>query len=387
MQFNKQIAIILVLVSFLLSAIAGAYYFYMENQKSIKSANQLILIYVAAKNIKKNTIIKETDIKQYKTARKFILSKKLLLKKEIVGKYATTDIFKNDSITREKISNKLVDDTEKEIIGDKFLFNSYNMKFSLFKNPNYSLKKGDIINIISVYPDSNGVAVQYVSKHIKVIGFLIKGEPNAKITKTTKVKKYNKKTKKTTYVSTTLKAEELLLDIDSRVLLSLITDYNKGRQLWMVKTKVPPIIKKEEKKEIKKIELINNSKKTKTIKRTYPFRLYKPKDAYSNIKATIHYADKEDAAVVEKKSIKIDLIKQCRDTDDYVLGISNNVHLRRGSSNKYKIIRIVRRNYIIPVKGKVNQNWYETCDGYFIHKNEVKKITKEQALRRMAKIK
>lgn len=64
MQFNKQIAIILVLVSFLLSAIAGAYYFYMENQKSIKKANQLILIYVASKNIKKNSLIKKN---RYKT--------------------------------------------------------------------------------------------------------------------------------------------------------------------------------------------------------------------------------------------------------------------------------------------------------------------------------
>lgn len=385
MQFNKQIAIILVLVSFLLSAIAGAYYFYMENQKSIKKANQLILVYVASKNIKKNSLIKKTDIKPYKTARKFVLSKKVLLEKEIIGKYATTDIFKNDSITKEKISNKLVEDKPKEIIGDKFLYNSYNMKFSLFKNPNYSLKKGDIINIISVYPDKS-ISVQYVAKHIKVIGFLIDGTPNVKITKIKKVKKYNKKTKKTTYVSKTLKAQELLLDIDSRVLLSLITDYNKGHQLWMVKTKISPIEKKENKK-VEKIEIVNNTKKTKVVKRTYPFRLYKPKNAFSNIKATIHYADKEDASVVEKKTIKIDLQKQCDNSNRYLLGISNNVHLRRGVTNRYKIMRIVRRNYIIPMKGKVNSNWYETCDGYFVHTKEVKEITKEQAKRRIAKIK
>ena len=59
MKFNKQIAIILILLSMLLSAIAVSIYFYNKNQQVLESSNQLVTIFVAKDNIKRKLEVKE----------------------------------------------------------------------------------------------------------------------------------------------------------------------------------------------------------------------------------------------------------------------------------------------------------------------------------------
>ena len=378
MKFNKQIAIVLTLVSLLLSALGGAYYFYIQNKKAIKSSNQLIVVYVASKNIKNNAKIEAKDLKQFKTAKKFVLNKPLL-KKDIIGQYAKENIYKNDTFTKERLSKTLVTKETKKGVIDSFKFNSYNISFKMFRNPNFSLKQGDIINIISVYPSSipkaNGSsnAVQYVAKNIKVLGFLINGEESNNIKK--KVKKTRTVKKKKITEEVMVKADEMILDINNKLLLSLTDDYNRGSQLWMVKTK--PIKKA-------KVMVSRTTKQIKS-KRTYPTTLYKAKDGYDKFKATIHYADQKNAALTKNKTIKINTQEVCKNSDLFILGISNKVHLRTGSTNQHKIIRTVYRNYIIPYSKKVNPNWYKTCDGYYVHKLEVKEITKELVDKKLKK--
>ncbi len=386
MKFNKQIAIILVLVSLLLSAVAGAYYFYSQNQKSQLSNNQLRVVYVASKNISKNSKIIAKDIKKITIAKKYILSTPLL-KKEIIGKYANENIYKNDIFRNEKIINALVVD-KNTTVSDTFKYNSYNMAFSMFRNPNYSIKKGDIVNIISVYPSTEKKSnkspnsVQYVANQIKILGFLLNGKEIDKAIKKVTITKTVKKKKVTQTIEK--KANELLLDIDSKVLLMLIDDYNRGNQLWMVKThkiikKNKKIISKESPKKV------ITKKRTKVIKKNYPIRLYKAKDGFSSMSATIHYGDEKEPSVTKKRVVKVDMQTQCKNSDNYLIGISNRVHFRRGTSFGHKIVKTVYRNYIIPYTNMVDSSWFITCDGFYVHKNEVKIINKQDALKRLAK--
>ncbi|MEA3228944.1 MAG: SAF domain-containing protein, partial [Campylobacterota bacterium] len=148
MKFNKQIAIILVLTSLLLSALGAVYYFYTLNQNIITKNNQLRVVYVASKDIAKHKKIEKGDLKKVQIAKKFLLATPLL-NKEIIGKYTKEKIYKNDIFRKEKIINKLSDDINNTIV-EPFKYNSYNIAFKMFKNPNYAIKKGDIIDIISV---------------------------------------------------------------------------------------------------------------------------------------------------------------------------------------------------------------------------------------------
>ena len=381
MKFNKQIAVILVLISLLFSAVGGAYYFYTQNQKTMKINNQVRAVYVASKEIKKHTKIVKSDLKQINIARKYILTTPLL-KKEIIGKISKENIYKNDMFRKEKLIKSIPKDKNSTVIR-KFKLNSYNIAFSMFSNPNFSIKKGDILNIISVYQgttkksNNSPNSVQYVATQIPVIGFLLNGKEVDKTFKKVKVTKTIKKKKVTQTIEK--KATEILIDIDSKVLLELIDDYNRGHQLWMVKTgKKEPKIKKN----VVKKEIIQGKK---VIKRSYPIKLYKPKNRYSNMKATIHYGDEKEAAVTKNRVVKVDMQKRCNNSDKYLIGISNHISLRRGATFRYKIVRTVYRNYIIPYDKMENKYWFKTCDGLYIHKNEVKEITKKYALKRLAK--
>jgi hypothetical protein len=384
MKIDKKIIIILILSSLLLSALGGAFYFYTKHKNLQKNSDKLKVILVAAKDINKSKKIVQSDIKQVQIAKKYILTTPLF-DREIIGKYAKENIYNNEIFRKEKLISELTDIniTKKGEI-EKFKNNSYNIDYKLFRNPNYTLKKDDILNIVSVYPkSSNGTnaspnAVQYVAKHIKVIGFIRDGveveKSIEKVNRTRMVK--NKQIKEEVDV----KANELILDIDSGVLLKLIDDYNRGSQLWMVKTKLP---KKKVKKETtpKKKEV----KKKVTQKRSYPTRLYTPRNKFSHIKATIHYADQKDAAVTKQKTIKTNGNYRCQNSELYLIGISNKVHLRTGPSFRNKIVRIVYKNYIIPYTKKVNDDWYLVCDGRYVNAREAKPIPKELALRKLGK--
>lgn len=346
MKFNKQIAIILVLVSLLLSALGGAYYYYMLNEKSILQNNQVRVVYVASQDILKNTKIEKSHLKKMKVAKKYVFTTPLL-DKEIIGKYAGENIYKNDLFRKEKIKVRLEDELNTTVVED-FKLNSYNMNFKMFQNPNYSIQKGDTINIVSVYPavqtkfTKSPNAVQYVARQIHVLGFLSNGKESSQainkitITKTVKKKKVTQEIEK--------KADEILIDIDSKVLLSLIDDYNRGNQLWMVKThKKKKIVKKEP--IAKPIVKKKTKGKKRYSKRVYKTKLYKPEPRYKKVNASIYYADDKQASVVKNKVLMIN--KPCNKTH-HLLGVAKTIHLRSGPSYKYKIKKLLYRNYIIP---------------------------------------
>ena len=379
MRFNKQIAVILVLSSLLISAIGAALFLYYENENTkVENAKQLT-VFIAKKDIKKNSLIKEDDIVKTLIAKKYLLAKPLL-KKEIINKFAKETIYKNEMFRSEKIVSKIGREGA-EILPSKF--NSYNIAFKRFENPNYSLLKGDIVNIITVYPkskarDNINFNVRYVTKQINIIGFLDEGKVVEKAFRKVKrkVKSKNKKNKTPKYEMVKVFADEIVLDIKDQTIIALTNDYNKGKQLWMVKTNkviIPP------KKEKVKPVATKVGKKTKTKKRTYPYRMYRMKDVSRTRTAVIEYADSSIPEVTQKAVIKSNSKQQCIALNKMLIGVDKKVHLRSIPKFTGRIKRIVYKNYLIPYKIKVNKYWYEVCDGRYVHRNEVMEIDYNKA--------
>ncbi|WP_320035939.1 hypothetical protein [Halarcobacter sp.] len=375
MKFDKQLAVIIVLVSLLLTAIAISFYFYKEKEKVAQDNNRLVNVYVAKNTISKDTLINESHLKKTVIARQFVLTKPLL-KQEILGKYAKETIYQNEAFLKEKLSNKI------EIVEEKsldFKYNSYNMSMKLFENPNFSLEPNDIIKIISVYQkgkDVNNYAVQYVAKNIKILGFLSEGVESEKALYKKKIKKLVKKQQVEEIIN--VKADEIILDIKEKVLLKLIDDYNKGKQLWMVKSKIEE--DDEEKKEEKPKKIVQKKKLVKPVsyrKPTYPIKWYTPKDKTLTKTATISYANNNDKKTVKKAKITEGYKDECSKTDKLLIGLSHNIYLRTKPSFRAKINNKIHKNYIMSYvsKSKIQPDWYILCDGTYVNKKDVRDIS------------
>lgn len=371
MQINRQLIIILVLASLLFSSLAAAFYFYKKNQKVLKNSNELITVYIAKDDIPKGTFLETKHLAKTQIAKQFLLNKPLV-KKEILGKYSSETIYKHEIFLKQKLGIKKAK-RQKELL--EFKHNSYNMSFSLFENPNYTLKRGDYINIISVYGQGSlnkkgkykNFKVQYIAKKIKVLGFLRDGHIENNTIIKQKIKKIVKK--KVIEEEQDVKTNELIVDIQTNTLLSLIKDYNKGNQLWMVKTK--------ESIEEKIIPILSIKKIKKTYKKTYPYILYKGENKITTKSAYINYGDNNKSI---KKDFKMltDYQKICRNIKyNFVLGKANSFYIRDEPSTKSKEKKLLDKNTIIPYLKK-HKDWYETCDQKYVHKNVVESISSNE---------
>lgn len=409
MQMNKQIAIILILASLLFSAIGAAFYFYNKNQQAIKSKSELVTVYIAKADIKKNTLIEIKHLAQTKIEKQYILNKPLL-KKELLGKYTKEEIYKNEVFIKQKLNTKIQKQRAKLL---DFSKGSYNMGFRLFKNPNYSLVQGDVLNIISVFP-TKGTSkkknnldydVQYIAKNIKVLGFLRSGRTESEPITKHKVKKVVKK--KVIEQVIDVKSDEVILDIDPMVLISLIKDYNRGNQLWMVKTKesilIEPVDVMTPKDQLKEIAESKKPADTvivtakKVVKKrvykpkVYKYKWYKPQTTTIKRSAVIDYssAGAKKKAKIASKTKSVDIVlnsgKKCLTVrDKLVVGNVNYFYIRDAASTKSRTKKLLERNTVIPYQEEL-KNWYKTCDGLYVGKTVVKKITYKQAVKRIGK--
>lgn len=378
MKFNKQTAIILVLASLLLSTLGAAFYFYNMHQTTLQNNNKKVKVYVAKDAIKKNKEITINDIKEHLITKQELLNKPLT-QQEIIGKFAKVDILKNELFIKEKISDLPIETEEKEFL--KHTNNSYNIAYRFFRNPNYTLIKGDLIDIVTSYQKTVDklpeFETQYVGKNIKVLGFIHDGQAIPKgVTKMKIIKEVNKELKE---ITEDVKADEIVLDIQDKTLLTLIDDFQKkGNQMWMIKSK-----SRVDKKTTPAPKKVTANETKKSVKRSYPYKWYVPKTSVTNAKGTIEYANKPgEISQTKQARIVYSYENECSKRDRLLLGISNRVHLRSGMSFQNRILRRVYRNYIIPYKEK-NGSWYKTCDNNYVHSNEVTEISKEFALEKM----
>jgi hypothetical protein len=396
MKFNKQIAIILVLGSFLLSAIGAAYYFYSAHNKSVVQMSQKVKVYVVNKSVKSGHQFGEKDLKEHFITKQELLAKPLS-SGEIIGKYAKVDMFENEMIIKEKIIDTL-EQREEDLIKSDFKNNSYNMGFRMFNNPNYTLKKGDIISIVSTYPITAAdkltqYSVQYVAKDVEVLGFILLGKPVAQVFNRQKVTKMVNK--KEVEIEEDVKADEIVLDIKSDILLNLINDYNRGNQLWMVKrnstkgdetsTVVADGSKSTEEQKVdgKLNDILKVDDKPKTIvKADYKYRWYVPSSRINSKTATVEYADTK-AVYSETVKMASDNVQKCADNkDNFIVVTGGSVYLRSGPDMSFKSKFVVYKKNIIPFEERVG-DWYKTCDGLYIHSKYVSEISYEEAVKKV----
>lgn len=263
------------------------------------------------------------------------------------------------------------------------------MALELFQNPNYSLKPDDIIKIISVYPknkenNTNDFVVEYIAKNIRVVGFLRDGYETDKSIEKKKIKRLVNKKEVEEVVD--FKADEIVLDVKQEVLLSLINNYNKGEQLWMVKSKIEEDKEENEKQEKKKIkELFKDSKQKVASKKvyrpkSYPVKMYRPATSVSTKTATISYANNNELKETKKAKIVSSFNKECSDTSKLLIVVPNKTYLRTNASRRAKVHKTVYKNYVLPYIGtsKINSNWYVVCDGSYINSEDVTQISYDE---------
>ncbi len=378
MKFDKQLAVILILISLLLSAIGISFYFYNKNEETKKENSQQVRIFVANENIKQNTLIEEKHLKEITVAKQYVLTRPLI-KQEILNKYAVENIYKNEHFLKEKLSVTPLVKREISKILD-YDYSSYNMAFKLFQNPNYSLKPNDIIKIISVYPtgDNKDYKVRYVAKNIRILGFLSDGREIEKAIYKKKIKRLERKQEIEEVID--VKSDELILDIKENVLLSLINDFNKGNQLWMVKSKIEKEndakkLSKDDKKQLTNGTKINKPLTPKKV--YYPVKWYQPETTYETKVGTITYADNIEKSASKSVKIESQFQKECKKTDKLLLVTSNTVYLRKAPSIRAKIKKRINKNYVLPYVSvsKINPNWFMICDESYVQKKDVREIS------------
>ncbi len=390
MQINKQLIAIIILASLLFSAIGAALFFFKKNQQAQKAKNELVTIYIAKDDIPKDTLLTIENLALTTIAKEYVLNTPLT-KEEIIGKYTNEKIYKHEIFLKQKLDTQIVKE-EKKILD--FKKSSYNMKFEIFKNPNYALVQGEYINIISVYPqgtsDNKGrfenFAVEYVANNLKVLGFIrnVRHE-SASITKQTVQKVVDKKTVETIEE---VKSDEVILDIDLDVLLKLTENYNKGNQLWMVKIAYdetkdnnPEQTKEEIKNEIKTMASNSqvstpkeNSGEERAIK--YKYRLYSSDVTVLTQSAAIDYANdvNKEKSKIKNVEIAVDTNKICSQIKDkFIVGNANSFFIRSTPSKDSLDKSLLYRNIIIPYTEK-QEEWYKTCDGRYVHQSVVNEV-------------
>lgn len=391
MQINKQLIAIIILASLLFSAIGAALFFFKKNQQTQKAKNELVTIYIAKDDIPRDTLLTIENLAQTTIAKEYILNTPLT-KEEIIGKYTNEKIYKHEIFLKQKLDTQIAKE-EKKILD--FKKSSYNMKFELFKNPNYALVQGEYINIISVYPegtsDNKGrfenFAVEYVANNLKVLGFIRNGRhESASITKQNVKKVVDKKTVEEIEE---VKSDEVVLDIDLDVLLKLTENYNKGNQLWMVKIAYdetkdnnPKQTNKEEvKSEIKTTasssqvsDTKENSSEERAIK--YKYRLYSSDVTVLSQSAAIDYANdiNKEKSKIKNVEIAVDTNKICSQIKDkFIVGNANSFFIRATPSKDSQEKSLLYRNIIIPYTEK-QEEWYKTCDGRYVHQSVVNEV-------------
>ena len=394
MQLDKKLVAILVLSSLLMSAIGGGWYLYLQNKKIIQKSTALKVVFVAAHTIPKDQKIEKKDLKAVETSSKYILTPPLL-EKEIVGKYAKVEILENDTFRKEKLAVNIV---EEEATLLPFVHTSYNIAFKLFSNPNFSLKKGDHITIISVYPKENSkqnmdYAVQNIASRIKILGFLEKGKEVGTPFRKEKRHLVDKKGKKLEETEDVIVfADEMILDIEEKTLIRVIDDYNKGRQLWMVKVEgagraatnhqegeikeiAIPKISKEEIPLGKKIEKSKSIAPT-NIQKTVQW--YQPKSTIEVEAPRIMYADNTKVEQSGVMNLVRNDTSRCKEKGRLLIAKSSRVVLRLSPTPNGKQHDFVRSNTIIPYAQKIRDDWYEVCDGSYVNGGDVVETTLDQ---------
>lgn len=229
---DRKLIVIIGLLFLLLLSLGILFLLYQQNQQIQNAKDQNINIIVAKQTIAQNKKITKEDLKSISIAKNDVTFK-VMIESEIIDKYASVPIYKDEPIRAEKIS-KIIEKEDLNSTAKIAKHDLYNISTKLFRNPNYMLKSGDKIDIVGVWGEKDDLVVKYIANSTEVFGFLFSGILEEKALKVIRKKVKDKKTKKEIETTSTEFAQEMLIDTDEDIITAIIEAHNKGDQLWMV---------------------------------------------------------------------------------------------------------------------------------------------------------
>ena len=188
MKNRKMRLIIGMLIGLVLFSSSVALLMYTKINKEEPKSVASVEVYVASKHISRGEKIVARDLTKASLPKSYLAFTPLTAS-EIIGRYATVDIFAKEPMRKEKLSlsrpvdKKVVAKVEKKkkVEEDEILepvqkgvnSDTLTVSLSLFSNIDSSLKVGDTIDIISVLT-SNGVKFKskYVALHLPIYAFV-----------------------------------------------------------------------------------------------------------------------------------------------------------------------------------------------------------------------
>lgn len=253
---NRQHRIIIgTLVGLLLFSSSLALLFYSQQGKTDANQGEFVEAFVSSKDINKGSFLDNTMIKKINLP-KSLLPQTPLLDTEIIGRYAAVDIYKNEPIRAQKLSiTNPLEELEIETFKEKLVHDSsykednatsvdtFTLPLALFKNIDPTLKKGDYVDIVSVTfkekkEKQNIFTTKYVAIHIPISSFIINNKSSLTYTESGPE-------------STTLKAQNIVLEVSPKEIKNFLKVYyktqelntnrayntnNYGGQLWIVRS-------------------------------------------------------------------------------------------------------------------------------------------------------
>ncbi|MBN2869560.1 MAG: SAF domain-containing protein [Campylobacterales bacterium] len=208
---------------------------YLKNSDAADTAEKRVAAYVAAKNIAAGQKIALDDI-ELKSFPADYAGNDPLPMAQIVERYASVAIMKNDLIGTEKLTATLppLQDTDAnhsantppaEIVHDA-VHDVISVPLHVFKNPDTSLRRGERIDILGIADygeEKRQFATRYLAVRVGVAGFMKNGKKSDGIVSVT----VDEKTKAETKVL----ADEILLDMPPQDIGRFLSLYYRSQEL------------------------------------------------------------------------------------------------------------------------------------------------------------
>jgi len=230
---NRQTRIIIgILVGLILFSSSIALLMYSKQNNLSEYVEGHVEVYVSAKHLYKGDLINPEDIEKAFLPKSYLLFAPLT-KSEIIGRYATVEIFKKEPLRKEKISlskpvlNKTIVQKVAKVAPkvekiDYVKRDTITVSLSIFKNIDGSLKKGDYIDIVSVRARKNKKETQkYDTKYVA-----LKVKINSFVSNFKRVKKYVVSTKNGVTVS-----DSVVLEMNPDEIKNFLSVYYTTQEL------------------------------------------------------------------------------------------------------------------------------------------------------------
>ena len=254
---NRKTRIIMgIMVGLVLFSSSVALLLYLRQGNSKVTSTPSVEVYVAAKNLKRGDMLDAQSITKAKLPASYI-NFTPLTDSEIVSRYATMDIYKNEPIRPEKISATEPLNQVKTVVTEKksvpkaipkpkleqVTQDTITVSLSVFKNNNTLLKAGDYVDIASVVPTNsknkvNEFLTRYIALHVKISNFINHGKVTTTLV-TSNAKGQTTKADTVVLVMTPKEIKNFLALYYKTQALNNSRVYNTnnyGGQLWMIKT-------------------------------------------------------------------------------------------------------------------------------------------------------